>query len=380
MYKSNEHVLHLTVWILSILAVLFTVTIVSAQDALVSASESESIQTPRLDSPDFTNQPEESDLNTGSEPIAEDNESFDIAQPSETANSTITPEPTATIEPAILKQQKIHNGSVSPAVAAETLADSDLISAVSYDSLDQISQLSSSHPYLPNTSSIIKFTLPGAVQLRIRFDADFNLEYGYDLFAIYQSDTQTNTFKLLGNKTFSGTDLAGQEIEIVGDTVFFRFETDSSVEAYGWQIADIQAKFTEPTGTAPENVDSNTDASEIDSTLESSSETVSTETVSQLSDESSNAITGSATSEIQIPETEETAAPTETVPAVPTDTVTPTATETTIPTVTPSATQDGSKSIAPDVYEISLNDPDLPDEPGGALDRSLSAPKILKIW
>ena len=65
MYKSNEHVLHLTVWILSILAVLFTVTIVSAQDALVSASESESIQTPRLDSPDFTNQPEESDLNTG---------------------------------------------------------------------------------------------------------------------------------------------------------------------------------------------------------------------------------------------------------------------------------------------------------------------------
>lgn len=257
MRKLKEHLLHLTVWVLSIFAILFTITIVSAQDALVSASESESIQTPQLDSPDFTDLPEESDLNTGSEPIAEYNESFDIAQPSETPNSTITPEPTATAEPAILKQQAIHSGSVSPAVAPESLTDSDLISVVSYDSLDQISQLSSSHPYMPNTSSIIKFTLPGAVHLRIRFGADFNLEYGYDSFAIYQFDPQTNTFRLFENKTFTGTDLAGQEIDIIGDMVLFRFEADSSIESYGWQIADIQARFPEP-ATEPESINTET--------------------------------------------------------------------------------------------------------------------------
>lgn len=374
MYKTNKRCLYSFVLILSMLVYLFMAPIVSAQDAVPSVTESEPAQINQLDLPNPDNSSEDPSTVTDNNALPENAES------GETAIPTITPEPTATIEPAILKQQAIQNGSVFPAVAPESLTDSDLVSALSYDSLDQISQLSSSHPYLPNTSSIIKFTLTGAVQLRIRFDSDFNLEYGYDLFAIYQSDTQTNTFKLLENKTFSGTDLAGQEIEIVGDTVFFRFETDSSVEAYGWQVADIQAEFPEPAGTAPENIDPSAGASEIDPTSESSSETSSTETVPQLPNESSNVVTGSATPEIEILETRETAAPTATVPAVPTDTVTPTATETTIPTVAPSATQNGSKSIAPDVYEIGLNDPDLPDEPAGTLDRSLSAPKILKIW
>ena len=354
MNRTSNRFLFQLACLLSILVFFFVISIVSAQDTPPEVPDPDQVQ---------SFQPEADDPETIPEAPGPANQSSEdeIEEP---ILPTEAPEPTATVEIATLKQQAISKGSVPRIVAPDFLSESDLSAAVSYDNIDQLTLINSEHPYAPNTLSIIKFSLQDAVRLRIRFDSKFHLETGYDSLALYQFDPLTNTFRIV-NKTYSGTDLAGQEVEITGDTVYFRFETDESVEAYGWQVADIQADYPEP----------------ADEAGEPSADTAPADPAEQP--EPADETGDPSAAEVSTPEAsgiEPTAASTATPLAPPTQTAVPTATPQLIPTITPSQPTEAAKSIFTNLIEYNPGDAGLPDDPSRMVNRSLAAPKILKIW
>ena len=59
-------------------------------------------------------------------------------------------------------------------------------------------------------------------------------------------------FRSLDGRTYTGTELAGQIVEVPGETAVLRMESDGSVEENGWQVAEIQAEYPEPTAETPD--------------------------------------------------------------------------------------------------------------------------------
>lgn len=180
-----------------------------------------------------------------------------ITEPTEPISEFID-EPTSepTIDPATQKQLDIQNGVILPILAPAILNDSELSTAVLFESSEDLSLICSAHPYLPNTNEITILKIANAEKLTIRFESDFNLETGYDILGIYAYDANINSYVLVNSKTYSGTDLAGSTIEVPGDTAVFRFTSDGSVEANGWQLAEISPELSipSPTNSAPSEV------------------------------------------------------------------------------------------------------------------------------
>ena len=162
------------------------------------------------------------------------------------------PEATPTIEAAVQKQLDLESGAAAAAVAPAVLSESELTSGNVTVSAEDIYSLGSAHPYQANTIQTAKITLAGAVRLRIRFESDFRLENGYDTFGIYLFDADMNGYRLLDGRTYTGTELAGQIVEVPGETAVLRMESDGSVEENGWQVAEIQAEYPEPTAETPD--------------------------------------------------------------------------------------------------------------------------------
>ena len=171
--------------------------------------------------------------------------------PTETSEPTKTPEPDPTLEPEAQKQLDLQSGITTALSAPEVLSEAELQSASVYESDNDVIYLGSDHPYGSNTLQIIKFTHSGATELTIYFAPKFELEKGYDTFGIYTFDAGISGYRLFEGKTYSGTDLAGQMVEIPGNTVVFRFQSDDGVELNGWRIVKIQAIYSEMTEPQP---------------------------------------------------------------------------------------------------------------------------------
>lgn len=213
--------------------VLIPISVGFSQETVEAMVEAETVETE-------TEFPETSD-ELASEPTAE---------PTVESTAEPTVEPTATLEPAIQKQVNLQSGAASAKVAPISLTESELTYAESYSSLEEVIYLRTENPYKPNTTRLIKFSLTGAEKLKIRFESDFNLESGYDIFGIYVYDAATNDYRLVDQKTYTKTDLAGQTVEIDSDSVVFRFESDGDVESSGWCVAGIDAEIPEETTVA----------------------------------------------------------------------------------------------------------------------------------
>lgn len=267
-----------------------------------------------------------------------------------------TPEPTATMEPAVQKQANLASGASVAKVSPPFLSENDLMVAEDYSSLEEVVYLRSENPYRSSTTKLIRFSLPGAQKLKIRFESDFNLESGYDIFGIYVFDGTTNDYRLVDNKTYSGTDLAGQVVEIDSGAVVLRFESDSDVELSGWRVANVEAEMPEETTESTDEPDMVTETAEEETVEATETETESVEPTATPAIEST---------------------PTAVDPAE-------------IPTVTAQPTPEGTEpvptaTIFPSFYttdEIQIYGEESAEEmsPEPSDPRNLGTPSITKIW
>ena len=90
----------------------------------------------------------------------------------------------------------------------------------------------SSHPYENSCSDFWLYTQPGAGSVSITFDAETEMEDGFDYLYIYDGEG-----KLIGK--YTGTELAGQTITIPGSTVKVQIESDDSGNAWGFRVTNI---------------------------------------------------------------------------------------------------------------------------------------------
>ena len=93
-------------------------------------------------------------------------------------------------------------------------------------------QLESEHPYASNIDQNWEYKKPGAESLRITFSEETYTESGYDYIYIYNgSDNEIGCY--------TGNQLAGETIEITGDTVRIRLTSDGSSEYYGFRVTSV---------------------------------------------------------------------------------------------------------------------------------------------
>ena len=98
--------------------------------------------------------------------------------------------------------------------------------------ITSLDQFQSSHPYANSCTDFWLYTQPGAGSVGITFDAETEMEDGFDYLYIYDGDG-----KLIGK--YTGTELANQTITIPGDTVKVQIESDDSGNAWGFRVTDI---------------------------------------------------------------------------------------------------------------------------------------------
>ncbi len=92
----------------------------------------------------------------------------------------------------------------------------------------------SSHNYANNTNSTKNFSSPGAIKLILKFSSNTKIESGYDYIYIYNADGS-----LYGK--YTGTSLAGETIELDGDSFSIKLTSDFSVTCYGYSFDSITA-------------------------------------------------------------------------------------------------------------------------------------------
>ncbi|MDE7207379.1 MAG: Ig-like domain-containing protein, partial [Lachnospiraceae bacterium] len=143
----------------------------------------------------------------------------------------------------------------------------------------QYSQLESPHNYGNNTNKVWKYVYSGAKALEITFDEKTNVDDGFDFIYIYDKDNKEL-------KKATGTELAGQTIQITGDTVKIKLVSDEAITAWGFKVTKISAdgKIIDSGEEKPEEPETST---EENSETESSSEEESSE--ESLSGEESSA-------------------------------------------------------------------------------------------
>ena len=97
-----------------------------------------------------------------------------------------------------------------------------------------VEEMQSSHPYENNCSDFWVYTLEGANALSITFDSQTDIEEGFDYLYLYDAkDNQIGKY--------TGTELAGSERTIPGNTVKVKLQTDNGGFAYGFKITSIKA-------------------------------------------------------------------------------------------------------------------------------------------
>lgn len=97
-----------------------------------------------------------------------------------------------------------------------------------------VSELESTHDYPVNCTDFWQYTVNGAAKLDVTFDAQTNIEDGFDYLYIYDSEG-----KEVGK--YTGTTLAGKTITVTGDTVRIQLVSDKSGTAWGFKVTDVKA-------------------------------------------------------------------------------------------------------------------------------------------
>lgn len=94
----------------------------------------------------------------------------------------------------------------------------------------------SPHPYSNNYDNEWSYTLPGShSSIDVTFDAQTETESGWDY--IYVMDGAGSN---VTGSPFTGTDLAGQTVNVPGSTVRIRLTTDGSVTRWGFRVNDVR--------------------------------------------------------------------------------------------------------------------------------------------
>jgi len=94
-------------------------------------------------------------------------------------------------------------------------------------------EMQSAHNYDNSCSDVWCYSHAGAEKLTITFDSKTNLEEGFDFLYIYDGNgTQIGKY--------TGTSLAGQSLEVTGDTVRIKLVSDDSGSAYGFALTEIE--------------------------------------------------------------------------------------------------------------------------------------------
>ena len=93
--------------------------------------------------------------------------------------------------------------------------------------------LESDHPYASNTDETKTYTYNGeCASIDITFSDDTETEYNHDFIYIYDADDRQ-----IGK--YDGTELAGQTINVPGNTVKIRLTSDNNNQKYGYRITSI---------------------------------------------------------------------------------------------------------------------------------------------
>ncbi len=99
--------------------------------------------------------------------------------------------------------------------------------------------LESAHSYTSGSDYTWTYTSPEASRgMALTFDGQTEVESGYDYIYIYSGSATDGDDVLVG--TYTGTDLAGQTINVSGQTVKIRLTSDSSVEKWGFKVTELE--------------------------------------------------------------------------------------------------------------------------------------------
>lgn len=99
---------------------------------------------------------------------------------------------------------------------------------------DTAEGLESPHNYPSNCADVWTYTLDDAQGLNVTFDAQTEIEAGYDSLVIYDGEGNT-----VG--TYSGTELAGQTIFVPGDTIRIKLISDQAGNKWGFKVSELTA-------------------------------------------------------------------------------------------------------------------------------------------
>ncbi len=110
----------------------------------------------------------------------------------------------------------------------------------------KVEELESAHNYANNTTEVWCYTLAGAEELNITFDAKTNIEQDFDYLYVYDKDG-----KEVGK--YTGTELAGKTITVTGDTVKLKLVTDDAGQEWGFKVTKIEKPAKNPFADVKEN-------------------------------------------------------------------------------------------------------------------------------
>lgn len=126
----------------------------------------------------------------------------------------------------------------------------------------QCSELESAHNYANNTNKIWNYEHSGAKTLAITFDSKTDVDDGFDFIYIYDKDNKEI-------KKATGTELAGQTIQITGDTVKIKLVSDKTITAWGFKVTKISAdgKIIDAGEEKPEETKTSTEEASTEESL-----------------------------------------------------------------------------------------------------------------
>ena len=107
-----------------------------------------------------------------------------------------------------------------------------------------VAELESPHNYENSCTDVWSYTIPGASELKVSFDARTCMEDGFDYLYIYGADG-----KEVGK--YTGTELSRKTITVPGNTVRIKMKSDDSGNDWGFKVTSVSADAVSPVTVRP---------------------------------------------------------------------------------------------------------------------------------